>query len=283
MLSRIYFLGTGGDSYVVGKQIRASGGIVLKINTLQFHIDPGPGSLSMAAMNELNPRENTAILVSNNNIISCNDVNAVIDAMTYSGFDKIGILVGNETLINGTENVKPYLTDFYKSCLEKYIVFAEGRKLGVEDVEIHALKAVSSDPNALGFRFITSDYILCYSGNTKYSKEIAEQYKGSDILILNVTLPAGEKSDEHLSSDDAVKIIQIVNPKLAIITHFGAKMIKSDPMYEGREVQKKTNVQVISAKDGMVINPASYSAKSDQKRLSSYKYEQDEDQKRLRI
>ena len=95
-----------------------------------------------------------------------------------------------------------------------------------------------------------------------------------------MTFPAGENSDDHLNSDDAVKIIKSVNPKLAIITHFGVKMIKSDPMYEGREIQKKTNVQVISAKDGMVINPISYSAKSSQKRLSSYK-EEDDSQKKL--
>ena len=281
MLSRIFFLGTGGDSYVVGKQIRASGGVVLKINNLQFHINPGPGSLNMMAAHGLNPRENTVILVGDNNIISCNDVNVLIDSMTYSGFDKIGILAGNETLINGTEKIKPFLTDFHKGCLEKYIVLSEGRKLGIENVEIHALKAESSDPNALGFRFITNDYILGYTGNTKYTKEIAEQYKGSDILILNVTLPAGEKSDECLNSNDAVKIIEMVNPKLAIITNFGVKMIKSDPMYEGREIQKKTNVQVIAAKDGMVVNPVSYSAKSDQKRLSSYK-EEDDNQEKLR-
>ncbi len=45
MQDQIIFLGTGGDPVVVGKQIRSSGGIVLKLDGLQFHLDPGPGAL----------------------------------------------------------------------------------------------------------------------------------------------------------------------------------------------------------------------------------------------
>ena len=48
MQAKIIFLGTGGDSIVVGKQLRASGGIILQIDDNQFHIDPGPGALVRA-------------------------------------------------------------------------------------------------------------------------------------------------------------------------------------------------------------------------------------------
>ncbi|MDP7476371.1 MAG: hypothetical protein QF655_01925, partial [Candidatus Woesearchaeota archaeon] len=56
--SSIIFLGTGGDSYVVGKQLRASGGIILQINDDQYHIDPGPGALVMAKETGINLRAN---------------------------------------------------------------------------------------------------------------------------------------------------------------------------------------------------------------------------------
>ena len=51
MENKITFLGTGGDAFVIGKQIRASGGIILQAEGLQFHIDPGPGALVKAAEN----------------------------------------------------------------------------------------------------------------------------------------------------------------------------------------------------------------------------------------
>ena len=60
-------------------------------------------------------------------------------------------------------------------------------------------------------------------------------------------------------------------PKLVIMTHFGIKMLKADPLYEARKIQKKTGIQIISAKDGMVINPISYSSGLRQKTLKMYK------------
>ena len=75
--SNIIFLGTGGDSYVVGRQIRASGGIILQIGDDQFHIDPGPGSLVMAKQAGINLRANTAVVVTHNHLNHCNDINAV--------------------------------------------------------------------------------------------------------------------------------------------------------------------------------------------------------------
>ena len=91
MASAIIFLGTGGDAYTVGKGSLSAGGIIIQVNDNQFHIDPGPGSLFMAKQMGINLRGNTAVLASNANIYNSNDINAVIDAMTYSGFDKTRI------------------------------------------------------------------------------------------------------------------------------------------------------------------------------------------------
>jgi len=43
----IIFLGTGGDEYVVGKQLKGSGGIIVRVEGYQFHIDPGPAATSL--------------------------------------------------------------------------------------------------------------------------------------------------------------------------------------------------------------------------------------------
>lgn len=266
MESKIIFLGTAGDVFVVGKQIKGSGGIIMQIGEMQFHIDPGPGSLVRAVQNDINLRANTAIFATCNHINHSNDINAVINAMTYGGFDKRGILVASNSVVNGETS---YLTDFHKKCLEKIIVLKAGQRIGIEDIEIHALPANHSDPDTIGLKFVTGDFILTYSSDTSYSKEITKAYKDTDILILNVVLPGKEKNEAQLNSEDAIKIIKEVNPKLTIITHFGIKMIKSDPLYEAREIQKQTGCQVICAKDGMVLSPTSYAAESRQKRLST--------------
>ena len=255
----------------MGKQIRASGGIILQINENQFHIDPGPSSLLMAREVGVNLRGNTALLVSHNHLNHCNDINAVVDAMTYSGFDKTGVLIANNTVINGSRDYTPFLQEYYKNCLERYIVLNAGQKVGINDIEIKALKAKHSETNAIGFKFFTPQYTLTYSGDTKYSAEVVEEYKNSNILILNVPFLKKEKENDGLSKEDAVKIINAVKPRLTIITHFGMDFIKSDPLYEVREIQKETNCQVIAAKDGMVINPLSYSVEQGQRTLVAFK------------
>lgn len=278
----IIFLGTAGDPFVVSRQLRASGGIIIQIDENQFHIDPGPGALVMAKQYGVNLRENTALLVSNNQLYHSNDTNAVIDAMTYSGFDKKGVLVSNKSVVNGTEKSPPALSPFYRDCLERFIVLEAGQRVGINEIEIVALKTFNLEKNTIGFKFITPRFTLSYSSDTKYSKQLIEEYQHSNILILNVAAPMRSDSDV-LSSEDAVKIIKEVNPRLAIITHFGIKMLEGDPLYEVREIQKQTGVQTIAAKDGLVVNPISYAATEGQRTLQPYPKEEPKEAAKVEI
>lgn len=214
----------------------------------------------------INLRANTAVLVSNSNLYHCNDVNAVIDAMTYSGFDKKGVLLANQTLLNGSGEEKPYITDFHKGCLERFIVLQPGQRVGINEIEIEALKTTK---DAIGFKFYTPRFTLAYSSDTKYSSEIAEQYKDAGILILNFSNPYKE-GNTGLTQEDVVKIMTNVNPRLAIITGFGNKMLEADPLYIAREIQKETGVQIIAARDGMVVSPVSYSAQQGQRTFGTF-------------
>lgn len=261
MASRILFLGTGGDAFVVGKQYRASGGIVLKIDNNQFHINPGPGTIVMAKMMGLNLRENTAVFISKNDLFSANDVNAIISAMTHDGLDKRGVLVCPGSVVQNS-----FLTPFYKNCLEKTIPIDNTKKIGVNNIDIEIVKL----SNSYGFKFFSGRFVLGYIPDTRYSSEIGEYYQNSDILIINVLDPRNYRRDEHLNSEDVEKIFRTAKPQLSIITGFGIKMLQSQPMYEAREIQKSTGVQVIAAKDGMTINPISFATTVRQKSLKGF-------------
>jgi ribonuclease BN (tRNA processing enzyme) len=274
MIPKIIFLGTGGDATVIGKQTRASGGIVIRTEGYQFHIDPGPGALVKAREYGINLRATTAVLVSHAHLNHCNDVNAVVSAMTYDGLDHNGVLIASESVLEGygadKQHVPPILTPRARSSFERVIGIKSGQKVGIENIEIHALKTNHLDPTCIGFKLFTSDFILSYSADTAYSGNIAEQYKGSDILILNVVHPASEKSKINLNSEDVIKILNKVKPKVCIITHFGSKMLDAQPMYEVRHIQRETGIQIIAADDGLELDPVSYSAQLRQKTLNLY-------------
>ena len=159
-------------------------------------------------------------------------------------------------------------------AFEKIILLEPGKRVGIENIEIVGLPTQHLDPDAIGFKFYTPYFVLSYSSDTKYYKDLVQAYEGSDILILNVTMPGEEKSDK-LNVEGAIKLISQVKPRLVIITHFGLKMIKQDPIIQAREIQRRTGIQTIAAKDGMAITPGTYSAKSRQKTLlDMQKYKQ---------
>jgi len=86
---------------------------------------------------------------------------------------------------------------------------------------------------------------------------------------LNNLEPFGYRSEDHLSSDDSVRIISAVRPRLAIITHFGQKILEENPIYQARDIQRRTNVQTVAARDGLVIDPMTLAASLRKRKINT--------------
>ncbi len=254
-MAKIIFLGTAGDPAVMGKQLRASGGFILQIDDLQFHFDPGPGSLNKMRDFGINPHHTTAILVTHNHINHCNDVNAVIDAMTHGGIEHRGVILGSKSLFLPVDGNYPVLTKYHLGLVEKVIPMELDHKVAMEFIEINALPVDHTDSSAVGFKLFCPRFTLAYTGDTAFTPELVESLKGSDILILNVPYPEDKAIGKNLDTHTALEIINQVRPKLAILTHFGLEMLKTDPLNEAREIQRLTGIQTIAAQDGLAITP----------------------------
>ncbi len=260
-MNSITFLGTAGDSITYGKQYRASGGIVISIDGIQILLDPGPGSIVKAHQFKMPIREITAILLSNKTVLRSNDINAVIQGMTYQGLDKKGVLITKKEFSN-------IITDESKNCLERFIFLDPGQKVGINNLEIHTQELINT--GALGFKIIGKDIIVSYISDTDYSEELIKQFSTTNVLIINCKNPRTIKEKGALNTDDCIKIVEKIKPALTIITGFGIKMLEQNPLIESRTIQRTTGQQVIAAKDGLIINPNSYSAKNYQLRLKNY-------------
>lgn len=271
MENSILFLGTGGDSIVVGKQIRASGGIILELEGNQFVLDPGPGCLARARQADISIRDTVAVLVSHPHTNHATELNAVLEAMSVSGLDRIGVLVCNKKVSLGDEKELPVLTNRSRGFVEKVIELEAGSRVGINNVNIYTTATKHFDSEAIGFIFETPRYKVGYTSDTEYSDEIADQYKHCSLLIINCKFPADMEEPGHMNVNDVIKILKRVKPKFAIITHFGIKMLEANPMYVARDIQHECGVEVIAATDGLMINPASFTPRTRQVTLEPFK------------
>ena len=255
MTDRIIFLGTGGGRIVLANQFAATGGFVIQTEGKQIWIDPGPGALVRAKQFGVRPKNTDIIYVSHHHLDHANDLNALIDVMTLGGIYKKGILISTPTTIDGTGDDGPILLKYYRKFLDEVHVVKTGDTVNMKNLRFTATPIQHDVEYGSGLKLETSKFTLSYVGNSApIIDELAKAHLGADILIMDVLKPGNQKWKTHFCTQDAIDLTQKVKPQLSVLTHFGAKMIRENPVYEAREVQKQTNIRTIAAQDGMRID-----------------------------
>ena len=250
---KLVFIGTGGGRVVMANQSRTAGGFVLQLPNLQIHIDPGPGALSGTAKTKIQPARTDIIISTHEHTDHANDINALIDAITLGGINNKGILVSTPAVIDGSSEDHPWLRKFQRKHLKEIFTVKEADRVKINDISIIATKT-KHDADCIGLKIEGNELSIGYTSDTIYYKELHKEYKDVAVLIINVLRPGADSWKTHMCTEDAIKLIEEVKPELAVITHFGQKMINANPMLEAREIQKRTGVRTIAADDGLEIN-----------------------------
>ncbi len=105
--------------------------------------------------------------------------------------------------------------------------------------------------------FTTAEHTFSYIADSRYFDGLCRGYSG-ELLIMNVVfLEPRPPTDhplmpaDHLSLPDAKRIITELNPRVAILTHFGMTMWRAKPWEIAQRLSQETGVRVIAARDGM--------------------------------
>jgi len=127
-------------------------------------------------------------------------------------------------------------------------------KIEVGNVSISVTEARHTDSDAVGFRFETKGFgSFAYTSDTEYFEGISKYYTGVRLLILCVMRPAGKPWKGHMTTNDAIRIIEETAPERAVLTHLGMQMIFQGPAKEAKLIKEKTGVATVAAVDGMRI------------------------------
>ena len=248
--NQIKFLGTAGARFVMIKQLRASGGIWVSYNGSNMLIDPGPGSLIRAVSSKpkLDPTKLDAVLLTHRHLDHCNDINVMIEAMTEGGFKKRGIVFIPEDAVMEDSVILKHA----RGLPEEIILLQAGKSYKVGRINFSVPVRHIHSVETYGLRFNFSKTSVSYITDTRYFDGLIDYYK-ADIIIISVVFHQPRAGVDHLSLQDAVRIIEEIKPKTAILTHFGMSMLKAKPHQLALEMSKELNINVIAAYDGMTL------------------------------
>jgi phosphoribosyl 1,2-cyclic phosphodiesterase len=253
--SSVLFLGSGGARFVVARQLRASGGMWLRFDQTQVHIDPGPGALvrALSHVPPCNPRELDAIVLSHKHLDHSGDATAMIEAMTSGGFRRRGALFAPSDALDDEPTVFPYAQGFAER-VERLKPASGPYPIG--DIElftsiphVHSVETYGIHVRAHHLRF---SYLTC----GRYFDGLAEDYAAHrpDVLVINVLRFHDAMDVDHLTWEQARRIVEAVRPSVAIFNHFGTKMLEQDPRGLAQDVEDDLGIRAIAAYDGLHVD-----------------------------
>ncbi|MDP9024692.1 MAG: MBL fold metallo-hydrolase [Candidatus Eremiobacteraeota bacterium] len=254
-MSSALFLGSGGARFVVARQIRASGGIWLRLGQTQIHIDPGPGALvrALSHVPPCNPRDLDAIVLSHKHLDHAADATAMIEAMTSGGFRRRGALLAPADALDTEPTVLPYAQRFVER-VER--LSARGGPYQIGDVELRTSLTHMHAVATYGMHFSHGGTTISYLPCGKYFDGLAEDYASHkpDVLVINVLRFRDGMDVDHLTWDDARRVVAIVRPRVAVFQHFGTKMLEANPAQLAQGVEDDFGLRAIAAYDGLLLD-----------------------------
>jgi phosphoribosyl 1,2-cyclic phosphodiesterase len=251
----VLFLGSGGARFVVARQLRASGGMWLRLGQTQIHVDPGPGALVRALTNvpPCNPRELDAIVLSHKHLDHASDVNAMVEAMTSGGFRRRGTLLAPADAFDDEPVILPYVRRFVER-FERLEASAGPYRIG--GIELHTSIEHVHAVKTYGLLFAYEGLRVAYMPCGRFFDGLAPDYARlrPNVLIVNVLRHRDEMNVDHLTWEDARRLVADIRPQVAVFQHFGTKMLEADPQRLAQELEDELGLRAIAAYDGFTLD-----------------------------
>ncbi|MDD1756508.1 MAG: MBL fold metallo-hydrolase [Methanomassiliicoccales archaeon] len=249
-MTKITILGTGGGRFATVYQVRRTGGIYIE-DGAKVHLDPGPGAALSLRELGMDPAKTDALLVSHCHPDHYGDAEVMVEGMTACSFSRRGVLAGGRGAVLGSGDFGPAISDYHKRILPRCAAMAPGDELTVKGMSIRATRTSHSDPDGVGFRFLTRAGVLSYVSDTELKREVLDDHQGARVLIMNVTRPLRSRVRFHMSTEDAAAMAKEIRPELAVLTHFGSKLINDGVQGQADFVEEESGVRTIAAEDFM--------------------------------
>ena len=267
---KITFLGTGGGRFATITQKRMTGGFRIDdINGKNIHVDPGPGALVRSFQFGMSPAKLDGIFISHAHTDHYTDAEVLIEAMTRGMTKQKGIVMGSRSVFEGFKQWGPSISNYHTGKSEK-LILGPNKSKNFWNLKIKGTKTIHGDPTCVGFQIQSEDFNISYTSDTKYFEKLHKYHKNADILTASVIRPGNQSIKGHMCTKNFKDLVNEINPKLAVMTHFGFKMLNENPKKEAEFITNETGVKTLAAFDGLVLN-------FEEKNLNNFKIEEAKD------
>ncbi len=252
----IKFLGTAGARFVMARQLRYSAGTFISLRGQRIVLDPGPGTLLRCSRcrAKVDPTSLDAVILTHGHIDHSGDVNAVLDAMTAGGFDSGGLLFAPRECVEGERAV---VLSYLQDVVGEVVTLEPRDEYSVNGVRFTTSERHHHTMETYGIVFRPEDGPnVGFLVDTEYFDGLADSYADADILVINVVRhephPGGKVM--HLCLEEARRVIEQVQPRKAVLTHFGMTMLKAKPWELAEGMSQDLGLDVQAASDGMTLH-----------------------------
>ena len=221
----LIFLGFGGARFNVVSQYHPTGGIILRMNGVQVHVDPGPAAIFYAQLAEVNPEETRVVVATHDHTDHVVDVPVMLEAMHGGNMQRrVGTLISTPDYIAN-------LHSYYRNLLENIIALTPGSKCvirGQPEINVVATPAVHDENVAtIGVKFYSGDYCIGFTSDTEVFPAFTSTYADCDILVCNVLRPENYHCDRHMTTNEVLPYLEDLHRhhalKVVVLTHLGAR------------------------------------------------------------
>jgi len=145
---------------------------------------------------------------------------------------------------------------YIKKGIKKFVYTKENIEVKYKNIKIKSyVKHIHQGAEVYGLSFESDNRKVVYVPCGKFYEKMLTGYpENADLMIFNTTFVKPKDSIKHLSAEDVKKMLKVLKPKKAIITHFSVDMLKANPKKVAEEIYKETSVPTIAAEDGMKLN-----------------------------
>jgi ribonuclease BN (tRNA processing enzyme) len=173
--------------------------------------------------------------------------------MTNGGFKKKGVVFAPRDALQED----PVILNYAREQVDHIEILKEKGKYQIGNISLETPIRLKHGVETYGINFRGKTSSISLITDTDYFRDLASHFPG-DILIINVVMLEDKSTIEHLCLQEAEQIIEANKPRLAILTHFGMRMLKGKPWEIAEHLTKKLGVRVIAARDGMQIDIDQY-------------------------